>query len=112
MGSLSAERRRRLEEMERVAEELDNLHLTFAKRAAPFNNWLDSVREDLSDLVIVHDMSEIERLVKAHHEFKATLPDAEQGFRGIIDLEQVSFLPFYSALQYIEPGVKNQNIVS
>jgi actinin alpha len=88
LGSLSAERRRRLEEMERVAEELDNLHLTFAKRAAPFNNWLDSVREDLSDLVIVHDMLEIERLVKAHHEFKATLPDAEQGFRGIIDLEQ------------------------
>lgn len=75
--------------MERIAEELDNLHLTLAKKAAPFNNWLDSVKEDLSDLVIVHDMAEIKELVDAHNEFKSTLTDAEKGLQSIVELEEV-----------------------
>lgn len=60
LGVLSGQRRSVLEEAERAAERLDALYLEFAKRAAPFNNWLDGAREDLADLVIVHEMREIE----------------------------------------------------
>lgn len=76
MGQLASQRRQTLEEAERVAERLDALYLDFAKRskileyvefdyneiffrAAPFNNWMDGAREDLADMVIVHEMREV-----------------------------------------------------
>ena len=34
--------------------------IEFAKRAAPFNNWLDGAREDLVDMFIVHTTEEIQ----------------------------------------------------
>lgn len=37
-GKLTAKRRQGIEEAERVLEKIDQLHLEFAKRAAPFNN--------------------------------------------------------------------------
>lgn len=40
LGQLANSRRLRLEETEKLAERIDELHLDFAKRVAPFNNWL------------------------------------------------------------------------
>lgn len=40
LGRLTKQRRKQLEDAEIVAEKLDKLYLDFAKRAAPFNNWL------------------------------------------------------------------------
>uniref|UniRef100_A0A158P6Q7 Alpha-actinin, sarcomeric n=1 Tax=Angiostrongylus cantonensis TaxID=6313 RepID=A0A158P6Q7_ANGCA len=88
LGQLAAQRRVTLEEAERVAERLDSLYLDFAKRAAPFNNWLDGAREDLADLVIVHEMREIEELCTAHDQFKSTLGDADKEFASISGIEQ------------------------
>ncbi|PAV78345.1 hypothetical protein WR25_24776 isoform B [Diploscapter pachys] len=88
LGQLSSQRRATLEEAERVAERLDALYLDFAKRAAPFNNWLDGAREDLADLVIVHSMGEIEELCSAHDAFKSTLGDADKEFGSISAIEQ------------------------
>jgi actinin alpha len=34
--------------------------LEYAKRAAPFNNWMESAMEDLQDMFIVHTIEEIE----------------------------------------------------
>ena len=39
----------------------------------PFNNWLDGTREDLVDMFIVHTLDEIQGLIDAHAQFKATL---------------------------------------
>lgn len=39
LGALTARRRAALDDAERVLEQIDLLHLEFAKRAAPFNNW-------------------------------------------------------------------------
>lgn len=89
LGVLAQTRRTQLEEAERLAERIDQLHLDFAKRAAPFNNWLDGAREDLADMVIVHEMSEIHSLIAAHDKFKATLGDADREFVNIAQLEQV-----------------------
>ncbi|KAL6743067.1 hypothetical protein Aduo_016152 [Ancylostoma duodenale] len=73
LGQLATQRRTALKEAERVAERLDTLSLDFAKRAAPFNNWLDGAREDLADLVIVHEMKEIQELCAAHDQFKSPM---------------------------------------
>ena len=43
-----------------VLERIDRLHLEFAKRAAPFNNWIDGASEDLQDMFIVHTVIEIQ----------------------------------------------------
>ncbi|KAE9549713.1 hypothetical protein FO519_007077 [Halicephalobus sp. NKZ332] len=93
LKNLSSERRQRLEEIERITERLDNLHLDFAKRVSPFNNWLDSVREDLVDMLIVHDMATIERLLSLHNKFKSTMPEAEKGYETLVEIDrQVSLL--------------------
>ncbi|KIH67349.1 hypothetical protein ANCDUO_02320 [Ancylostoma duodenale] len=89
LGQLATQRRTALEEAERVAERLDTLYLDFAKRAAPFNNWLDGAREDLADLVIVHEMKEIQELCAAHDQFKSTLGDADREFASISGIEQI-----------------------
>ena len=62
-----------MDEAEKVLERVDSLHLEFAKRAAPFNNWLDGTREDLVDMFIVHTLEEIQGLIDAHAQFKVIL---------------------------------------
>lgn len=57
---MTQRRRQALDDAERILEKIDILHLEFAKRAAPFNNWLDGTREDLVDMFIVHTMEEIQ----------------------------------------------------
>ncbi|CAG9539472.1 unnamed protein product [Cercopithifilaria johnstoni] len=88
LGNLSQQRRRQLEEAEQVVEHLDRLYLDFAKRVAPFNNWLDGAREDLADIVIVHEMKEVQELLNAHNHFKSTISDADNEFTAIVNIER------------------------
>merc|ERR1719209_2891519 len=101
LGTLTQQRRQGMDEAEKVLERVDSLHLEFAKRAAPFNNWLDGTREDLVDMFIVHTLEEIQGLIDAHAQFKATLGEADKEFTTIItlihDCEQF-------AKQYNVPG--------
>lgn len=46
--------------VEKLLETIDQLYLEFAKRAAPFNNWMDGAIEDLQDMFIVHSIEEIQ----------------------------------------------------
>lgn len=86
LGSLTQKRKQALDEAEKVLEKVDLLHLEFAKRAAPFNNWLDGTREDLVDMFIVHTMEEIQGLIDAHNQFKATLGEADKEYNSIVSL--------------------------
>ncbi|KAI6237391.1 Calponin actin-binding and Spectrin repeat and EF-hand domain containing protein [Aphelenchoides besseyi] len=86
--NLSTKRQENLEKMETITAELDDLHLKFAKMGTPFKNWVDSVCEDLSDLVIANNLNEIETLQDEHNKFKETLPTAEKSLREIHNLEQ------------------------
>ncbi|XP_059607537.1 alpha-actinin, sarcomeric isoform X3 [Phlebotomus argentipes] len=86
LGALTQRRRQALDEAERILEKIDILHLEFAKRAAPFNNWLDGTREDLVDMFIVHTMEEIQGLIQAHDQFKATLGEADKEYNLIVGL--------------------------
>jgi len=101
LGTYTTQRRNQLDETERLLEKLDQLHLEFAKRAAPFNNWLDGAREDLVDMFIVHTMDEIHGLIEAHEQFKATLGEADKEFNSVVGLvKEVEML----ARQYQIPG--------
>lgn len=86
LGNLTQRRRQALDEAEKILEKIDILHLEFAKRAAPFNNWLDGTREDLVDMFIVHTMEEIQGLIDAHNQFKATLGEADKEYNSIVSL--------------------------
>lgn len=101
LGAFTTQRRSQLDETERLLEKLDQLHLEFAKRAAPFNNWLDGAREDLVDMFIVHTMEEIQGLIEAHEQFKATLGEADKEYNSVVNLvKEVEML----ARQYQIPG--------
>jgi len=86
LGDATQKRRFNLENMEQILESIETQHLDFAKRAAPFNNWMDSAMEDLEDMFIVHTIKEIKDLILAHDSFKQTLPDARQEKEGIIGI--------------------------
>uniref|UniRef100_G1QTL5 F-actin cross-linking protein n=1 Tax=Nomascus leucogenys TaxID=61853 RepID=G1QTL5_NOMLE len=73
--------------MEKLLETIDQLHLEFAKRAAPFNNWMEGAMEDLQDMFIVHSIEEIQSLITAHEQFKATLPEADGERQSIMAIQ-------------------------
>ncbi|KAG1932665.1 alpha-actinin-4 isoform X1 [Pimephales promelas] len=78
LGSLTQNRRESLERTEKQLESIDELYLEYAKRAAPFNNWMEGAMEDLQDMFIVHNIEEIQGLITAHEQFKSTLPEANK----------------------------------
>jgi actinin alpha len=87
-GTLSQQRRNALQEAEQILEKIDKLHQEFAKRAAPFMNWMDGAKEDLTDMFIVYTVEEIQRLVDGHEQFKMTVGEADKEFNSIISLVQ------------------------
>jgi len=105
LGTQTTTRRNNLEETEKLLEKIDQLHLEFAKRAAPFNNWLDGACEDLVDMFIVHTIEEIQGLIDAHNQFKATLGEADKEFQAIMAL--VSEVQAISQKYQIPGGLDN-----
>uniref|UniRef100_A0A672PNJ5 Actinin alpha 3b n=1 Tax=Sinocyclocheilus grahami TaxID=75366 RepID=A0A672PNJ5_SINGR len=73
--------------VEKLWETIDQLYLEFAKRAAPFNNWMDGAMEDLQDMFIVHSIEEIQSLITAHDQYKATLPEADKERIAIMGIQ-------------------------
>ncbi|CAD5121858.1 DgyrCDS10324 [Dimorphilus gyrociliatus] len=88
LGELTTQRRHNINDLEKVLEDIDQYHLEFAKRAAPFNNWMDGAKEDLVDMFIVHTVDEVKGLMEAHEQFKQTLGEADKEYHGIVSLVQ------------------------
>ncbi|PIO37947.1 hypothetical protein AB205_0122430 [Aquarana catesbeiana] len=86
LGVLTQKRREALEKTEKLLETIDQLYLEYAKRAAPFNNWMEGAMEDLQDTFIVHTIEEIQGLSTAHEQFKATLPEADKERQAILGI--------------------------
>ncbi|KAA8581869.1 hypothetical protein FQN60_008609 [Etheostoma spectabile] len=86
LGALTQKRSEALQRTEKLLETIDQLYLEFAKRAAPFNNWMEGAMEDLQDTFIVHTIEEIQGLSTAHEQFKATLPDADKERQAILGI--------------------------
>lgn len=103
LGTLTSKRRVALIDAERILEHVDSLFLEYAKRAAPYNNWLDGAREDLIDMFIVHSIDEIQGLINAHEQFKSTLHEADKEFSAIISLaREAQHLCQQHGLQFVE----------
>jgi actinin alpha len=88
LGDLTHERSNKLAVEIEKAERLDNLWLNYAKKASPFNNWMDGAKEDLMDLFSVHSIEEVEDLKDAQEKFKANMPAAQEEFESILALQQ------------------------
>ncbi|CAG6016769.1 unnamed protein product [Menidia menidia] len=86
LGTLTQKRRESLERTEKLLETIDQLFLEFAKRSAPFNNWMEGAMEDLQDMFIVHTIEEVQSLIAAHEQFKATLPEADAERQAILGI--------------------------
>ncbi|XP_056100933.1 alpha-actinin-2-like isoform X2 [Rhinichthys klamathensis goyatoka] len=102
LGTLTQKRREALERTEKLLDTIDQLFLEFAKRAAPFNNWMEGAMEDLQDMFMVHSLDEVQNLLSAHDVFKTTLPEA--------DSERQAILSIYSEVQKITQsyGISSQ----
>ncbi|NP_001085098.1 actinin alpha 2 S homeolog [Xenopus laevis] len=87
LGTLTQKRREVLERTEKLLETVDQLHLEFIKRAGPFNIWMEGAMEDLQDMFIVHNVEEMQKLITAHEQFKATLPEADSERQAILGIQ-------------------------
>uniref|UniRef100_A0AAV2JIL1 Actinin, alpha 1 n=2 Tax=Knipowitschia caucasica TaxID=637954 RepID=A0AAV2JIL1_KNICA len=87
LGGMTQKRSEALQRTEKLLETIDQLYLEFAKRAAPFNNWMEGAMEDLQDTFIVHTIEEIKGLSTAHEQFKATLPEADKERMAILGIQ-------------------------
>ncbi|CAG5866770.1 unnamed protein product [Menidia menidia] len=86
LGAMTQKRSEALQRTEKLLETIDQLYLEFAKRSAPFNNWMEGAMEDLQDTFIVHTIEEIQGLSTAHEQFKATLPEADKERQAILGI--------------------------
>uniref|UniRef100_A0A183BMF5 EF-hand domain-containing protein n=1 Tax=Globodera pallida TaxID=36090 RepID=A0A183BMF5_GLOPA len=84
----SLERRKKLTEAQAHFKNIEDLYLTFAKKASAFNSWFENAEEDLTDPVRCNSLEEIRALREAHTEFQKSLVGAEDDFRQLQELDR------------------------
>jgi spectrin alpha len=82
------DRKQRLLKLQDQYRQVEDLYLTFAKKASAFNSWFENAEEDLTDPVRCNSIDEITSLKEAHEQFKSSLTTAEQDFQQLADLDQ------------------------
>lgn len=81
-------RKQRLLRMQEQFRQIEELFLTFAKRASAFNSWFENAEEDLTDPVRCNSIEEIRALREAHAQFQASLSSAQADFEALAALDQ------------------------
>lgn len=69
-------------------KQIEELFLTFAKRASAFNSWFENAEEDLTDPVRCNSIEEIRALKDAHAQFQASLSSAQADFDALAALDR------------------------
>jgi len=87
-ANLAAKRTEELQETERILDRIDQLHLKFAKRAAPFNNGMEVAKEYQCDMFLVHSMDEIPGIDCNQDQVKKWVDDTDKEFDAIVALMQ------------------------
>ncbi|KAI0240930.1 Spectrin alpha chain [Lamellibrachia satsuma] len=72
-------RKQRLLRLQEQYRQVEDLYLTFAKKASTFNSWFENAEEDLTDPVRCNSIEEIKSLREAHDQFKASVPQCRRG---------------------------------
>ncbi|XP_055312363.1 spectrin alpha chain isoform X2 [Sitodiplosis mosellana] len=88
LRNASTERKNRLISMQDQFRQIEELYLTFAKKASAFNSWFENAEEDLTDPVRCNSIEEIRALREAHAQFQASLSSAEADFKALAALDQ------------------------
>lgn len=68
----SNSRKQRLLRMQDQFRQIEELYLTFAKKASAFNSWFENAEEDLTDPVRCNSIEEIRALREAHAQFQVS----------------------------------------
>lgn len=84
----SEARKYRLLAMQEQFRQIEDLYLTFAKKASAFNSWFENAEEDLTDPVRCNSIEEITALRAAHAQFQASLSSAQYDFQALADLDR------------------------
>lgn len=69
----SNSRKQRLLRMQDQFRQIEELYLTFAKKASAFNSWFENAEEDLTDPVRCNSIEEIRALREAHAQFQVRI---------------------------------------
>ncbi|KAI1727171.1 calponin homology (CH) domain-containing protein [Ditylenchus destructor] len=85
--NLADNREQMLKDTEIIAEEIDNLHLTFAKCVIALNSNLDRATEDIDDLVPAQDLEQLSRLIEDHNRVKKVQKDVEETLSRVFNIE-------------------------
>ncbi|CAJ0968271.1 unnamed protein product [Ranitomeya imitator] len=67
---------------------VEDLFLTFAKKASAFNSWFENAEEDLTDPVRCNSLEEIKALREAHDAFRNSLSSAQTDFNQLAELDR------------------------
>ncbi|KAK7505097.1 hypothetical protein BaRGS_00003667 [Batillaria attramentaria] len=81
-------RRQKLLLLQEQYRQIEDLYLTFAKKASAFNSWFENAEEDLTDPVRCNSVEEIKALREAHDQFKASLSAALADFNQLAALDK------------------------
>uniref|UniRef100_A0A673X9Q9 Spectrin alpha, non-erythrocytic 1 n=1 Tax=Salmo trutta TaxID=8032 RepID=A0A673X9Q9_SALTR len=68
--------------------QVEDLFLTFAKKASAFNSWFENAEEDLTDPVRCNSLEEIRALRDAHEAFRSSLSSAQADFNQLAELDR------------------------
>merc|ERR1712198_31110 len=84
----SQQREKRLLEVQDEFRQIEELYLTFAKKASAFNSWFENAEEDMTDPVRCNSIEEIRSLREAHKQFQASLSSANLDFEALAQLDK------------------------
>merc|ERR1719438_16896 len=84
----SQRREQRLLEVQDQFRQIEELYLTFAKKASAFNSWFENAEEDMTDPVRCNSIEEIKSLREAHAQFQASLASANADFEALAQLDK------------------------
>uniref|UniRef100_A0A7M4E1Y6 Spectrin alpha chain, non-erythrocytic 1 n=1 Tax=Crocodylus porosus TaxID=8502 RepID=A0A7M4E1Y6_CROPO len=84
----SAARKKKLLESQEHFRKVEDLFLTFAKKASAFNSWFENAEEDLTDPVRCNSLEEIKALREAHDAFRSSLSSAQADFNQLAELDR------------------------
>merc|ERR1711997_1276447 len=84
----SNHRKQRLLQVQEQFRQIEELFLTFAKKASAFNSWFENAEEDMTDPVRCNSIEEIKSLKEAHAQFQASLTAANTDFEALAQLDR------------------------
>merc|ERR1712226_1256019 len=84
----SHNRKARLLQVQEQFRQIEELYLTFAKKASAFNSWFENAEEDMTDPVRCNSVEEIRSLREAHKQFQASLSSANLDFEALAQLDK------------------------